>query len=188
MSQCFNSSAHLVLQSCFCCSRKKIDIISKHTKTTIWGWGGGGGGMGMLLSVTYWPACVTMTTLFFPVSSHDFASIHKKFRLKKDLNNGFSFSFFFFSLLLISWNTVLHKYTVCFHIHCNNQIKTRHGNLEIWNSCSCVQIYRKIPEISPRAYIFQRPFLRGLFLEGLIFRGAHLWREIYDSKSIGLAL
>jgi len=29
--------------------------------------------------------------------------------------------------------------------------------------------YRKIPKISPRAYIFQRPFLRGLFLEGLIF-------------------
>lgn len=32
---------------------EKIDIISKHTKTTIWGRGGGGGGMGMLLSVTY---------------------------------------------------------------------------------------------------------------------------------------
>ena len=30
--------------------------------------------------------------------------------------------------------------------------------------------YRKIPKISPGAYIFQRPFLRGLFLEGLIFR------------------
>ena len=29
--------------------------------------------------------------------------------------------------------------------------------------------YRKIPKISPGAYIFQRPFLRGLFLEGLIF-------------------
>ena len=28
--------------------------------------------------------------------------------------------------------------------------------------------YRKIPKISPGAYIFQRPFLRGLFLEGLI--------------------
>ena len=26
--------------------------------------------------------------------------------------------------------------------------------------------YRKIPKISPGAYIFQRPFLRGLFLEG----------------------
>ena len=48
--------------------------------------------------------------------------------------------------------------------------------------------YRKIPKISPRAYIFQRPFLRGLFLEGLIFGGAYLRREIYVSKSIELAL
>lgn len=31
------------------------------------------------------------------------------------------------------------------------------------------QQYRKIPKISPGAYIFQRPFLRGLFLEGLIY-------------------
>ena len=31
--------------------------------------------------------------------------------------------------------------------------------------------YRKVPKISPRAYIFQRPFLRGLFLEGLIYGG-----------------
>ena len=38
------------------------------------------------------------------------------------------------------------------------------------------------------AYIFQRPFLRGLFLEGLIFGGAYLRREICVSKSIGLAL
>ena len=29
--------------------------------------------------------------------------------------------------------------------------------------------YRKIPKISPGANIFQRPFLRGLFLEGLIY-------------------
>ena len=48
--------------------------------------------------------------------------------------------------------------------------------------------YRKIPKISRGAYIFQRPFLRGLFLEGLIFRGAYLRREICVSKSIGLAL
>ena len=32
----------------------------------------------------------------------------------------------------------------------------------------CNYIYRKIPKISPRAYIFQRPLLRGLFLEGLM--------------------
>ena len=48
--------------------------------------------------------------------------------------------------------------------------------------------YRKIPKISPGAYIFERPFLRGLFLEGLIFGGAYLWREICVSKFIGLAL
>ena len=31
--------------------------------------------------------------------------------------------------------------------------------------------YRKIPKISPGAYIFQRLFLRGLFLEGLMYGG-----------------
>ena len=45
----------------------------------------------------------------------------------------------------------------------------------------------KIPKISPGAYIFQRPFLRGLFLEGLIFGEACLRREICVSKSVGLA-
>ena len=30
--------------------------------------------------------------------------------------------------------------------------------------------YREIPKISPGAYIFQRPFLRGLFLEGAYIR------------------
>ena len=53
---------------------------------------------------------------------------------------------------------------------------------------ACAPEYRKIPKISPGAYIFQRPFLRGLFLEGLIFGGAYLRREICVSKSIGLAL
>ena len=48
--------------------------------------------------------------------------------------------------------------------------------------------YRKIPKISPGAYIFQRPFLRGLFLEGFIFGGAYLRREICVSKSTWLAL
>ena len=37
-------------------------------------------------------------------------------------------------------------------------------------------------------YIFQRPFLRGLFLEGPIFGGAYLGSEICVSKSIWLAL
>ena len=48
--------------------------------------------------------------------------------------------------------------------------------------------YRKILKISPGAYIFQRPFLRGLFLEELIFGGAYLRRVICVSQSIGLAL
>ena len=47
--------------------------------------------------------------------------------------------------------------------------------------------YRIIPKISPTAYIFQRSFLRGLFLEGPIFGGAYVRREICVSKLIGLA-
>ena len=47
--------------------------------------------------------------------------------------------------------------------------------------------YRKIPKVSPQAYIFQRPFLRGLFLDVLIFGGAYLQREICVSKQIGRA-
>ena len=43
--------------------------------------------------------------------------------------------------------------------------------------CPNDRTYRKIPKINPGAYIFQRPLLRGLFLEGLMFRGAYLWRE-----------
>ena len=47
--------------------------------------------------------------------------------------------------------------------------------------------YRKIPKISPGAYIFQRPFLRGLFLAGPIFGGAYVRKEICAIKSVGLA-
>ena len=47
--------------------------------------------------------------------------------------------------------------------------------------------YCKIPRISPGSYIFQRSFLRGLFLDGLIFVGAYVRREVCVSKSIGLA-
>ena len=36
--------------------------------------------------------------------------------------------------------------------------------------------YCKILKISSGAYIFQSPFLRGLFLEGLIFGGAYVRR------------
>ena len=38
------------------------------------------------------------------------------------------------------------------------------------------QVYRKIPKISPGASIFQRPYLRGLFLEVLLFGRAYLRR------------
>ena len=51
-----------------------------------------------------------------------------------------------------------------------------------------IKEYRKIPKISPGAYIFQRVFLRGLLFEGLMVGGAYLRREICISKSIGLAL
>ena len=57
----------------------------------------------------------------------------------------------------------------------------------------CV-VNRKIPNISPGTYILQRPLLRGLFLEGLIYGGkiafqnrlGLTWREICVSKSTGL--
>ena len=41
-----------------------------------------------------------------------------------------------------------------------------------YRSCdNSVVVYRKVPKISPGTYIFQRPFMRGLFLEGLIYGG-----------------
>ena len=55
-------------------------------------------------------------------------------------------------------------------------------------SLNSLKKYSQIPKISPGAYIFQRPFLRSLFLEGLIFGGAYLRREICVSKLTGLAL
>ena len=71
-------------------------------------------------------------------------------------------------------------------VHCRDSLR----------ACLCLNrvkkrdftTHRKIPKIRPGAYIFQRPFLRGLFLEGLIFGGAYLRREICVSKSIGIAL
>ena len=59
--------------------------------------------------------------------------------------------------------------------------QTQNTRVQLWRK------YFKIPKISPGAYIFQRPFLRGLFLEGPIFGGAYVRREICVSKSIGLA-
>ena len=49
-------------------------------------------------------------------------------------------------------------------------------------------IYSKIPKIIPWNCIVQRPFFRGLFLEGSIFGRAYLRREIcrelYFSKTL----
>ena len=47
--------------------------------------------------------------------------------------------------------------------------------------------YRKIPKISPEAYVFESLSLRGLFLQGLAFRGTNIWWEIYVTKLIELA-
>jgi len=41
-------------------------------------------------------------------------------------------------------------------------------------------LYWKIPKISPGAYISQRPFLRGLFLEGLISGGKFAYQNRLD--------
>ena len=70
---------------------------------------------------------------------------------------------------------------------CPHNLKTRKYSWEMVTSSVVPINYRKIPKISPGAYIFQRPFLRGLFLEGLIFVGAYVRREICVSKSIWLA-
>ena len=45
--------------------------------------------------------------------------------------------------------------------------------------------YRKIPKISPGVYMFQWPFLRGLYISHN--RIGLYWLEICVSKSIGLA-
>ena len=48
-----------------------------------------------------------------------------------------------------------------------------------------VIIYRKIPKISLGAYIFQRPFLRGLSMEGnLHFRIDCLWAGVIAGRKV----
>ena len=37
--------------------------------------------------------------------------------------------------------------------------------------------YREIPKISPGAYIFQRPFLSGLYSERLIYKGNFVFQN-----------
>ena len=38
--------------------------------------------------------------------------------------------------------------------------------------------HRKIPKVSPGAYIFQRPFLRGLYSEGLMYG----WKFAFQNR------
>ena len=70
----------------------------------------------------------------------------------------------------ISYARQIFSYLAEIHVSQNLARKT------LWNSRKeplegvkgkQAQKYRKIPKISPGNYIFQRPFLRGLFLEGL---------------------
>ena len=44
-----------------------------------------------------------------------------------------------------------------------------------------LEVYRKIPKISPGAYIFQRPFLRGLSMEGNL-RFKIDWATLIDGR------
>ena len=71
---------------------------------------------------------------------------------------------------------------------CRIYTPIKQANFELPQVSVSKRRYRKIPKISPEAYIFQRPFSRGLLLEGLIFGRASLRREICVYKSIGLAL
>ena len=53
--------------------------------------------------------------------------------------------------------------------------------------CKAWQLYNycKIPKISPGAYIFQRTFLRGLFLEGLIYGGKFAFQNQLGQPLVG---
>ena len=57
----------------------------------------------------------------------------------------------------------------------SRSIKTQKRTWPIYNYLERTSLvnnaYCKIPKISPRVYILQRPFLRGLFLKGLMYGG-----------------
>ena len=92
----------------------------------------------------------------------------------------FSIYFFFFNHF-----SIISFYTFCYprHLSLPTTHDPRHlATLDIMNTLyilveetEIVRLvggtYRKISKISPGAYIFQRPFLRGFFLEGLIYGG-----------------
>ena len=83
---------------------------------------------------------------------------------------------------LMNFTSVSHKMQTaadhCLH-HANENVttiiplfcNTENNGLQ---SAFCTVQIPKIPKISPGAYIFQRPFLKGLFLEGLVFDWASL--------------
>ena len=79
--------------------------------------------------------------------------------------------------------TCINMYILSWH---RKKVSGSHPNSACSISWSLVRV-TKIPKISPGGCIFQRPFLRGLFLEGPIFGGPYVRREICVSKSIGLA-
>ena len=51
-----------------------------------------------------------------------------------------------------------------------------------------LNIYRKIPKRSPGAYSFQRPFLRGLYSEGLLYGGKFAFQNRLASLIVGRKL
>ena len=72
------------------------------------------------------------------------------------------------------WTTKARQQGVELTLNCWCFMRAHHYSVEgAWQETYTQTnlIYRKIPKISPGAYIFQRPFLRGLFLEGLIYGG-----------------
>ena len=57
-------------------------------------------------------------------------------------------------------------------VHCLTTAFTVTEKTNSWVTVFAIVVtYRKIPKIRPGAYIFQRPFLRGLYSEGLIYGG-----------------
>ena len=83
-------------------------------------------------------------------------------------------------------SSMMPRLSVKLHSARLNQSQPNHVSLifarvkHLWESSRDVDVsltpfflnkYRKIPIISLGAYIFQRPFLRSLFLEGLIYGG-----------------
>ena len=63
----------------------------------------------------------------------------------------------------------------------NNQFNTFYGFQYLIK-------YRKIPKVSPGAYIFHWPFLRGLYLEGLIFGEAYIRRGLSTEGHLPLQI